>query len=50
MNALRVEDIQPNAYFDAPVYLDEHYVLVSPDVQVTPECTRTARRPRPQAT
>jgi putative nucleotidyltransferase with HDIG domain len=44
MNALRVEDIQPNAYFDAPVYLDEHYVLVSPDVQVTPELLERLRR------
>lgn len=44
MKALRLEDILPNSYFDAPVYLDERYVLASPDVQVSGELIERLRR------
>jgi len=44
MNTLRIEDLQPNGYFDAPVYLDEKYVLVSPDVPVSSELVERLRR------
>ncbi len=44
MKNIPISDIKANSYFDAPVYLDEGYILLSPETQVTPELINRLRR------
>lgn len=37
MKTLTTAALQPDGYFDASVYLDEGYILVAPDIRITPE-------------
>jgi HD-GYP domain-containing protein (c-di-GMP phosphodiesterase class II) len=39
-----VSTLAPGAYFDQPVYLDDTYLLLSPDAPVTPELVRRLRK------
>ena len=44
MKSIPVSELQANAYFNDLVYLDPDYVLLSPDVQVSPELLRRLER------
>ena len=44
MNNIPVTDLVENTYFDAPVYLDNRYILLSPDTQTTSELIARLRR------
>ncbi len=35
MRKLSIRELPPNSYVDAPVYLDESYILLAPDIPVT---------------
>ncbi len=37
MDTFPVSDLRPNIYFDAPVFLENEYVLLAPDIPVTQE-------------
>lgn len=37
MNKILVRDLKVNSYFDAPLYIDDGYVLLSPDIPVSLE-------------
>jgi HD-GYP domain-containing protein (c-di-GMP phosphodiesterase class II) len=44
MNAIPVSTLQPNSYFDQPVYLEENYILLTPDSPVTEELVKRLKR------
>ncbi len=44
MNAIPVSLLQPNSYFDQPVYLEENYILLTPDSPVTEELVKRLKR------
>ncbi len=44
MNGIAVSTLQPNGYFDQPVYLEEDYILLTPDSPVTEELLRRLKR------
>ena len=37
MKSVPLSELRENPYFDAPVYLDDQYILLSPDVHATPD-------------
>jgi len=44
MNPIAVKDLKPNTYFSDSVFLDEKFVLLSPDIPITPELTKRLLR------
>lgn len=44
MNGIPVSVIQPNTYFDQPVYLEPNYILLTPDSPATDELVRRLRK------
>jgi HD-GYP domain-containing protein (c-di-GMP phosphodiesterase class II) len=44
MKHIPLDQLRQNAYFDAPVFLDQDYILLSPDVQATPELVQRLDR------
>ena len=44
MKTVSVLDLQQDSYFDAPVYLDETFILLSPDTPVTVELIERLKR------
>jgi len=35
MKSVSVQNLEPQSYIDAPVFLDEHYILLAPEIPVT---------------
>jgi HD-GYP domain-containing protein (c-di-GMP phosphodiesterase class II) len=44
MKEISVSNLQPESYFDSPVYLDEAFILLSPDTPLTDELIQRLRR------
>ena len=44
MRQIPLNELRENMYFDAPVFLDEGYILLSPDVQTAPELLQRLER------
>lgn len=44
MKSVPVSDLRPDSYFDAPVFLDPGYILLSPDVQADPALLQRLQR------
>jgi HD-GYP domain-containing protein (c-di-GMP phosphodiesterase class II) len=44
VKTIPVSTLAPGAYFDKPVFLDDTYLLLSPDTPVTPELVRRLRK------
>jgi HD-GYP domain-containing protein (c-di-GMP phosphodiesterase class II) len=44
MKHIALNELHENTYFDAPVFLDQGYILLSPDVQATPELVQRLDR------
>ena len=44
MKQIPLNELRENMYFDAPVFLDEGYILLSPDVQTAPELLQRLER------
>jgi HD-GYP domain-containing protein (c-di-GMP phosphodiesterase class II) len=44
MKHIPLNELRENMYFDAPVFLDEGYILLSPDVQAAPELLQRLER------
>jgi HD-GYP domain-containing protein (c-di-GMP phosphodiesterase class II) len=44
VNRIPVSSLADGAYFDKPVFLDDTYLLLSPDAPVTPELVRRLRK------
>jgi HD-GYP domain-containing protein (c-di-GMP phosphodiesterase class II) len=41
MEAFAIKDLKPEVTFTKPVYLDQKYILLTPDAEVTPELIRS---------
>ncbi|MCK5198833.1 MAG: hypothetical protein KAR21_10800, partial [Spirochaetales bacterium] len=44
MNKVSIESLKPDSYINKPVYLDEQYILLSPDVTVSNELIERLRK------
>jgi HD-GYP domain-containing protein (c-di-GMP phosphodiesterase class II) len=44
MNGIAVSTLQLNSYFDQPVYLEENYILLTPDSPITEELVKRLKR------
>ena len=43
MNKISIDNLPENAYINAPVYLDEKYILLSPDIPVSSDMVKRLR-------
>jgi HD-GYP domain-containing protein (c-di-GMP phosphodiesterase class II) len=44
MNAIPVSELRENSYFNAPLYLEDGYILLSPDTEITAELIERLKR------